>query len=130
VFLTAQRVISPRTATSGINAFYYRHGNAWRVPPSDVPDLNPGQLIRQDIKVQPPGNRIRSYLDFVGPDDISLSELQQRFAMFLTRARTTSLPWEGTDGPCNFRVGIEQALANQWRVEVAALLNVSLPLYR
>jgi hypothetical protein len=130
VFLTAQRVVSPLTAKSGINAFYYEHGSAWRVPPAGVPDLDPGKLVRESVEVLPPGNRIRSYLDFVGPDGITPAEIQQRFAMFLTRARESALPWAGIDGPCIFRVGIEEALAYGWRGEIAALLKVSLPLYR
>jgi hypothetical protein len=129
MYLTAQRVVAPSGGKSGINAFYYEHGRSWRVPPPGVPDRDPGSLVRERVEVRPPGNRVRSYVDLVTPDGMGLPEIQQRFVTFLTTAKGTSLPWTGIDGPCLFRVGMEQALARQWRHELAALLTASESLY-
>jgi hypothetical protein len=123
MYLTAQRVLAPTSQKTGINAFLYAHaGRKWHVPPSDIPDRDPGRLERKDIAVPPPGNRVRSYLDIVAPDDLSADELRRRLLAFLKRVQGQPFPWEAVDGPCLFRIGMDAELAKAgWSREVAAL---------
>jgi hypothetical protein len=123
MYLTAQRVVAPRSKETGINAFLYAHaGRHWHVPPSDIPDRDPGRLERKNIVVKPPGNRVRSYLDIVAPDDLNAEELQRRLMTFLRRMQGSPLPWEAVEGPCLFRIGMDAELAKAgWSREVAAL---------
>jgi hypothetical protein len=71
MYLTAQHVVAPATRREGVNAFFYRHmGQAWELlSPPDVPQGNPGILQASAISVAPAGNRVRSYLDIVAPDE-------------------------------------------------------------
>ncbi len=86
MYLTAQRVFAPQSKQTGINAFLYTHaGRRWHVPPGDIPDRDPGRLAQKRIAVKPPGNRVRSYLDIVAPDDLDLEELQRRLMTFFRR---------------------------------------------
>jgi hypothetical protein len=122
VYLTAHHVVSPTTLREGINAFLYLHGlPAWRVPPVGVPDQNPGQLVQQKIEVTPPGNRVKSYLDVVAPDDAARAEIRQSFITFVSQVQREPLPWEGVVGRCLFRFGIERSLAPHWRQELHRL---------
>src|SRR5207237_9688808 len=91
------------------------------LPPQGIPEQDPGALAAQTIEVQPPGNRVRSYLDVIAPDETSWSEIRPAFITFVSEAQRRPLPWTGVFGRCFFRVGIEQALANQWQHEIAAL---------
>ena len=70
MYLTAQRVISPKTHEMGVNTFKYLHWQQWPgpVPDAFLPDTNPGELGQQYVEVMPPGNRILSFLDVVLPD--------------------------------------------------------------
>jgi hypothetical protein len=55
----------------GRHVLYLHVGQQWeQLAPLDVPQQNPGALQAQSISVAPPGNRIRSYLDIVAPDDV------------------------------------------------------------
>lgn len=63
--------MQPTTGASGINGFLHAHGplypwplEAWRLPESD-----PGAQVWRQIELPPGGNRVRSYLDVVCPDD-------------------------------------------------------------
>lgn len=122
MYLTAQRVIA-HGGQEGINAFHYKHGaQSWSgLPPPGIPDQDPGVLAGERIAVPPPGNRVRGYLDIVAPDDTPAGEIRQSLVMFLSRVQRAPLPWEGVVGRCLFRVGLEQALAGQWRRELAQL---------
>ncbi len=123
MYLTAQRVVAPTTKASGINAFLYRHGGRrWHVPPRDIPDREPGRLAKKKIAVEPPGNRVRSYLDIVAPDDVARDELRDRLMTFVRRMQGRPFPWEAVEGPCLFRLGMDEELAMAgWSTELAAL---------
>jgi hypothetical protein len=123
MYLAAQRVVAPKSKQTGINAFLYAHGGRrWHVPPSDIPDRDPGRLERKSIVVKPPGNRVRSYLDIIAPDDLKAEELQRRLMAFLRRMQGSPFPWEAVEGPCLFRIGMDAELAKAgWSREVAAL---------
>ena len=124
MYLTAQRVVAPKSRETGINAFLYSHkGRRWHVPPIEIPDGDPGRLEQKRIVVPPPGNRVRSYVDIVGPDDLNSEELQRRFMTFLKRVQGQPLPWEAVEGPYRFRISMDADLAKSgWSREVAALM--------
>jgi hypothetical protein len=123
MYVVVQRVLSPTTGKSGINAFLYLHPNRrWRVPPTDIPSVDPGRLERQSLAVEPNGNRVRSNLDVVAPDDIELSKLREHLMAFAQRVQAEPFPWEGTEGPCIFRIHMIHRISNAgWGPEVNAL---------
>jgi hypothetical protein len=95
------------------------------LPPSGIPDQNPGQLEADLIVVPPPGNRVRSYLDIVAPDEVRWSEIRPAFTAFASEAQRTPFPWVGVFGRCFFRLAMDQALARQWYVEIAHLYRAA-----
>jgi hypothetical protein len=124
MYLVAQHVLSPTGQGEGVNAFCYLHGPnlSWLgVPPEGIPGLDPGVLATQVICVPPPGNRVRSYLDVIASDETPQAEIRRSFVTFVSHAQRERMPWLGVIGRCYFRVGIEPALANQWKREIADL---------
>lgn len=122
MYLTAHHVRSPQ-GQEGINAFRYAHGgHVWQgLPPEGIPDQDPGVLVEQLIRVQPPGNAVRSYLDVVTPDEVSWPEIRPAFLAFVSQAQRQPFPWSGVFGRCYFRVGMDLKLASDWRHEIARL---------
>lgn len=126
MYVTAQRVVSPATKHQGVNAFLYRHGMNWTTsPPADVPEQNPGTLVARAISVSPPGNRVRSYLDIVAPDEATWNEVRAELMTFLGQAQSGSLPWSGSSGRCGFALGVEPSLSRQWLTEFAVLYRTA-----
>jgi hypothetical protein len=123
MFVVVQRVLSPTTRRSGINAFLYLHPNRrWVVPPTDIPTEDPGKLERKSIALEPNGNLVRSNLDVVAPDDIELSQIEKHLTDFVRRSQLGQLPWEGVQGPCIFRIHmVPQIASSGWGPEVNAL---------
>jgi hypothetical protein len=123
MYLTAHHVASPAKQREGINVFLYFHeGQAWELlSPPDVADRNPGVLVAQSISVAPPGNRVRSYLDIIAPDDVRWEEVHVGLSEFVGRCQSGPLPWAGESGAVYFRVGMESVVANRWQKEVATL---------
>jgi hypothetical protein len=122
MYLTAQHVRST-AGREGINAFFYQHGPyAWQgLPPQGIPDQNPGALVLQTLAIPPPGNRVRSYLDIVAPDEAGWPEIRPAFMTFVSEAQRGPFPWVGVSGRVFCRVGLEQTLAKQWQRELADL---------
>jgi hypothetical protein len=123
MYLPAHHVVSPTTRREGFNALLYLHlGQAWEhLSPADVPEQNPGALKAQSISVAPPGNRIRSYLDIVAPDDVRWEDVHASLMEFLGRCQSAPLPWAGDSRSAYFRVGMESALTSRWQKELAIL---------
>ena len=124
MLLTAHRVVHPDTHDEGINSFFYRHGPCvWdSLPPPEVfSGENPGELFESHVEIPPPGNRVRSFLDVVAPDETTEHEIRRAVGIFLERSHAAPLPWEGVVGRCLFRIGMESELAAAWRQEVASL---------
>lgn len=124
MYLAAQHVVSPG-GSAGINAFHYQHGpRVWQgLPPPGIPDLDPGTLVNQSVVVEPPGNRVRSYLDVIAPDGTPTAEIRQAFIGFLSEAQSSPLPWAGVSGPCLFRISMERTLIGHWQREVVHLYD-------
>lgn len=122
MFLTAQHVASSAGA-EGINAFVYHHGPyVWHgLPPAGIPDTNTGMLVAQTIEQPPPGNRLRSYLDVVAPDETPSAEIQAAFVAFVTAAQGAPLPWHGVIGRVSFRMDMDAGCAATWQQELAVL---------
>lgn len=127
MYLTAQHVASSAGRGEGINAFYYAHGNlTWMaLPPVGIPDQNPGVLQYQTITVPAGGNRVRSYLDIVIPDEAPWTEIRQSFMTFISESRRQPFPWQAVVGRTLFRIGIESSLVNQWHREIADLYRAA-----
>lgn len=131
MYLTAHRVASPTTQREGVNAFVYRHmGQAWEhLSPAEVPQRNPGVLQASSISLPPAGNRVRSYLDVVIPDDVRWDELHAGLMEFVARRQTTPLPWSGESRSGYFRIGMERALSPSWQKELAILYRAAQALW-
>ena len=76
MYAAAHRVASER-GEEGINAYLHLHGAAfaWPDDPWRLPETAPGDQVWAQIAVPPGGNRVRSYLDVLAPDDISPGEV-------------------------------------------------------
>lgn len=66
-YLTAQKVISPVTGRTGINAFRYANAAVRSFELLQTGDV--GELEAQQIEVPPGGNDILCYLDVLAPDE-------------------------------------------------------------
>ena len=127
MLLTAQRVRS-HSGNEGINAFCYLHGAyVWPgEPPPGVPDSNPGERANESVAVPPGGNRVRSYLDIITPDETPTTEVAATVRSFVAVVRKRQLPWVATVGRCTFRFGLELGLEPTWTTEFRALLEAAL----
>lgn len=128
MYLTAQHVQAPATGDEGINAFFYQHGPVvWDgFPPAGIPDANPGVLEYPLLGLpRQGGNRVRSYLDVVAPDETPWSEIRGSFISFVSESQLNPLPWVGVRGRCFFRIGMESGLVQSWQNEVAALYRAA-----
>jgi len=127
MLLTAQRVQNP-AGLEGINAFCNLHGpyDWFGEPPAGIPDTNPGMRVNDNVIVPPGGNRVRSYLDIVAPDETPTTEILAAVRRFVMAVRTDSLPWAATVGRCTFRFGLDLGLEQQWATEFQELLEAAL----
>lgn len=127
MYLTAHHVTSPTDQRQGINAFLYRHETlSWDgMPPVEIPSQNPGTLVAQSISVAPPGNRVRSYLDIVAPDDTPWNEIRIGLMDFVGQMQPDPLPWSGLSGRCLFGLGMDRDLSHQWQRELAILYRAA-----
>jgi len=126
MYLTAHRVVSPSTGAEGINAFHYLHGDyEWDGPPPPMflPETNPGTLFSSSVEVQPPGNRVRSFLDLVAQDGTRPAILERAVTEATAREVPTSFPATWTTGGIWFCFGLERALVPVWRHELRTLLG-------
>jgi len=77
VYVTAHRVVRPETGEEGINAFLHIHGPdfSWPTEPWLLPENNPGRTTGRQVGLAPGGNRVRSYLDLLAPDETPAAEI-------------------------------------------------------
>jgi hypothetical protein len=123
MYVVVQRVTSPVTRETGINAFLYLHpGRKWTTPPDDIPGGDPGRLVRKSIAVVPNNNRVQSNIEIVAPDDIDLQEARTKLLDFADRAQFGPLPWAGIVGSCSFKLHmVPRLLRVGWAPELQAL---------
>ncbi|MBI3204057.1 MAG: hypothetical protein HYZ29_21145 [Myxococcales bacterium] len=126
MYLTSHHVVSPSSGQEGVNTFLYLHGPyTWTQPPPGIPDQNPGTLSAQSISVRPPGNRVRSYLDIVAPDETRWAEVRSALMEFVGMCQRSPFPWTEQSGKCSFRLGMELGIAGQWQRELAVLYRAA-----
>ena len=132
MYLTAQRVVSPVAGAQGINAFAYGHGPyVWQGAPPFTPEENPGTLFesRVEPQVTPPGNRVRSYVDVLTPDETAPAIIERAFEHLLAAEPPAEMPATVIVGPCWFRFSMEEKLAPAWRAELRALFERTVTLF-
>lgn len=61
------------------------------------------------------GNRVRSHLDIVAPDDVRWDEVHSSLMEFIASCQRTALPWAGESGSGYFRLGMERTLSARWQ---------------
>jgi hypothetical protein len=122
MYLTAQRVRAVHGAEEGINSFRHRHSSTWAgAPPAEIPDEDPGELVARHAPVKPGGNRVRSYLDIIAPENATWPTIRQSFLEFVGEISAAPFPWAMTLGSMRFVVGMDPDLAQRWQNELAAL---------
>jgi hypothetical protein len=100
MYLSALHVVQTKTGREGFNAFHYAHpgSESWRDgPPASVPDIDPGVLVEM-TPIPPGGNRVRSYLDIFGRDDVAWEEIRRGFVEFIIDCEGRPFPWPGRVG--------------------------------
>ncbi len=129
MLLTAQRV-RRFSGEEGINAFCSLHGpyHWFGAPPpgSGIPDQNPGERVNSIVTVPPGGNRVRSYLDIIAPDETPTAEIVAAIPQFVTAVAQLPVPWEATVGRCTFRFGLELGMQGNAAAELQDLLAAAL----
>jgi len=142
VYLTAQRVRSLAMNQEGVNAFLYDHGSTiagWtRGAPPFTPEQHPGRLRVQRLRVAPPGNQVRSYLDILTQDSTPSDAIRSYLDHFIQCHPPQRLPATWATGDCTyifaghpacwFHCDMEAALIVDWDEELRHLLAVSLRL--
>ena len=124
MYLAALHVVVPSTGFEGFNAFHYMHpdGAAWDLAPREgVPDQDPGVLVNTRIEIPPPGNRLRSYLDVVAPDNALWLDIRNAFLWFVLDCEGQPFPWQRSRYQFWFRASMDQAAAANWRSELGML---------
>lgn len=80
MYLTAQKVVSDKEQ-AGINVFYHLHRLekqpivSSKLDVISVAESNAGELIKERCDINPGGNRVKSYLDIVAPNEIEVKQL-------------------------------------------------------
>jgi len=94
MYLTAQRVVCLKDGAQGINSYYYRHDRELGEGKSlsEALDESPGVLVNSNLQVPSTGNRVRSFLDIVGPNTWKSPEVLAAFQKFLEMP-PERLPW-------------------------------------
>lgn len=133
--ITAQRVV--RGTDEGINAFVYWHGRDIEADdPLALLDREEGTLQVRLIEVEPGGNRVRSYLDVVVPDQASLQQVDTILDSFAHMPVPAALPAQWRKGPAAARFACDELLVAVWEREIGELLELaraavhSLPIVR
>lgn len=78
------------------------------------------------LKIQPSGNRVRSYLDLVAPDETPSVQLARWTRDLMRNADLHPLPWGIVIGDGLVRFGLDEALLPNWNAELGALLRAAL----
>lgn len=87
---------------------------------------NPGEPANQSVELTPGGNRVRSYLDIVAPDETPTSEILGAVQHFVAAMREQPLPWGLTVGRCTIRFGLELGLEQHWAEEFRRLVEAAM----
>ena len=123
MFLTAQRVVCLKDGAQGINSFCYVHEKALPKAIEKALDEPPGILNKTKIMIPPPGNRIRSFLDMVGPDHWE-GDLKTNFEEFLRLAQAMDVfPKIVVAGNWAFKMDCDDLLATVWDREAQVLFS-------
>ena len=124
MFLTAQRVAQGRE--QGVNAFLYLHNrDISDEDPVALLDAPPGTLQVQMEELPSGGNRIRSFLDLVVPDQATRASIEALLDLFDHRKAPASFPWVLRFGTAAARLHMDMALATVWQEEVEALVELT-----
>lgn len=123
MYLTAQRVVCLKDGSQGINTYCYRHGGELAGDePVGYLDEPPGIRVKSNLMVQTTGNRIRSFLDIVGPDTWATSEILGAFQTFLEKP-PEEFPWIVSGPRWAIRFDCESLLAASWEREAKLLFE-------
>jgi hypothetical protein len=124
MYICAQRVRRPERqgGSEGINAFFYVHridpwGEGYDKP--ILPERNPGSLVDSAIEVAPPGNAVRSYLDVVSRDDVTLDRIIRAIRNH-PAPKSFPVEWSGDAVWC--RIGVDFAMESGWENELEQLM--------
>lgn len=124
MLLTAQRVTSGEK--QGVNAFLYWHGrDILADDPFLLLDADPGTLQLRMVELDPGGNRVRSYLDVVIPDQATRAQVEAALDVLERAPRPDAVPALIHVGGGAARISMDAGLAPIWQEEVAELVGVA-----
>ncbi len=121
MYVTAHRVSRRESGETGINAFFFLHGDHdpevrddWNDTDMDqVSYRAPGTLTRQSIELSLGGNTVMSYLDIVARDGTSEEQIRQTLREFQGRIAADKIPMTLVIDHVAIRFGLVQGLSGQ-----------------
>lgn len=123
MYITAHRVT--RDTSDHTNAFIHVHGSdfPWPTDASGLPETDPGQNLEtlRHIELPPGGNRVRSYLDVLAPDDTAWSVLDNALHALAQDIDQRLNPAIFKYGPVTVRFGVDFGLTPSRRAELTRL---------
>ncbi len=122
MYVTAQRVRA-EDGQEGIHSFCHQHGAVeWPQDVSGWPESNPGRLVA--VAAPGPrlgGNRVRSYLDVLGPDGTETGAIEAALAALEGDLEERRNPTVFRHGAVTIRLGVELGLEAVRGDELTAL---------
>ena len=113
MYVTAHRVRGD-DGREAIHGFLHRHGETkWPDDVSAWPETNPGELVLQDTTLPLGGNRVRSYLDLLVPDDGDREVIEEALTYLSTDLHERLNPTVLRRGLITLRFGVEFVLEEQ-----------------
>lgn len=131
MYLTAHHVVNSY-GEEGINVFRHLHGRDydWPQDASSLPERDPGKLDRDAsiISIKPGGNRVRTYIDVLTPDDTPREKITDNLNsvdMDLDERRNPTV-FENYNVTIRFgvEIGLQQNRRALFQELIAALYNV------
>ena len=123
MYITAHRVM--RDTSEHTNAFVHTHGIAfpWPDNAADLPETDPGQEIEalRHIELAPGGNRIRSFLDELAPDDAEWPAIDDALRTLSEEIEQHVNPAVFKCGPVTLRFGVDFGMTPERRPELERL---------
>lgn len=129
MLLVSQRVMSPASGDQAIHTYRYVHG--WMVEEGMDPRVlfdEPAVLQSREVVIVGGGNRVRSFLDFAGPDEANFVEVLRCAGHLASLPAPPAHALWPPDERIAVQFGADAALLQTWRRELWRLVNALIPI--
>ncbi|MEJ7734192.1 MAG: hypothetical protein WKG00_33980 [Polyangiaceae bacterium] len=120
MYLTAHRPVVAADELLGINSYLYEHRARWDgYPPAALPQ--PAFLRGHENAPRVRGSlrRLRSYLDVIGPDDVTVPEIREAVVhLGDVIASGSHGPWSHVCRRSSVTLALDGALTRAWHAEL------------